>query len=186
MLCRNFSVRGAIVARAPATDPEFDRLAETLKSTNVPLTIVSRGDVLLFGPVSAEVLAPSLNGDSSNNDDSLVLRLQYGKRAILLTGDIEKNAEVEILRAVPNLAADVVKVPHHGSRTSSTESFVVSSRPTYAIISVGQTSMFGHPHREVVERWQSHGAQVLTTGGCGTISVTTDGNELNLTTHVKC
>jgi competence protein ComEC len=79
----------------------------------------------------------------------------------------------------------VIKVPHHGSKTSSTEDFVVATKPQFAVISVGRTSRFGHPHKEVVERWQSNGATVLTTGQSGTITITTDGHDLSLKTFIQ-
>jgi competence protein ComEC len=72
-------------------------------------------------------------------------------------------------------------VPHHGSKSSSTLPFVNATKARVAVISVGKNSMFGHPHREVVERWQASGAQVLTTGECGTITVTSDGTDLTVT-----
>jgi competence protein ComEC len=114
-----------------------------------------------------------------------VLRLQFGERSILLTGDIERLAEAAMLSAHSSLPVDVVKVAHHGSKTSSTDGFVSATCPKFAIISVGQNSMFGHPHREVVERWQNKGAEVLTTGKSGMITVTTDGNDLRLEAFVK-
>jgi competence protein ComEC len=183
---RNFSVRSAIVARTPANDAEFTRFTETLKLTNTPVTTVGVGDVLSFGPVSAEVLGPVTNTDSYGNDDSLVLRIKFGERAILLTGDVEKRAEASLVNSGRALKTDVIKVAHHGSRTSSTEAFVNATGPSVAIISVGLTSMFGHPHKEVVERWQANSAKVLTTGRCGTITVSTDGKDLSANTYVKC
>ncbi len=136
-----------------------------------------------FGSVEASVLWPppmaNTNAPSRNND-SLVVRLQFGERALLLTGDIETGAENALVNAPTDLHVDVVKVAHHGSKTSSTEKFVLSARPSVAIISVGQTSVFGHPHKEVVERWKASGAEVLTTGACGTITVRTDGRELKV------
>ena len=141
-----------------------------------------------FGSVEASVLWPppteSINAPSRNND-SVVIRLQFGERALLLTGDIETGAENALVRAPTDLHVDVVKVAHHGSKTSSTEKFVASARPSVAIISVGQTSVFGHPHKEVVERWKASGAEVLTTGACGTITVTTDGRELKIERFVN-
>ena len=107
-----------------------------------------------------------------------MLKLKYKERSILLTGDIEK--KTESLLTAPELQSDVVKVPHHGSRTSSTEAFVAATKPRFAIISVGQDSMFGHPHSEVVERWRNAGAEVLTTGQCGMITLNTDGTDLSI------
>jgi competence protein ComEC len=130
--------------------------------------------------------APEQNPNlPSRNNDSIVMRLQIGERALLLTGDIEMAGENGMLRAGPDLRADVVKVAHHGSKTSSTAGFIAAARPRFAIISVGQTSIFGHPNSEVLERWNQSGSQVLTTGSSGTITVTTDGRELEIETFVK-
>jgi len=76
-------------------------------------------------------------------------------------------------------------VPHHGSRTSSTQEFVDSVGARYAVISVGRHSRFGHPHREVVDRWRATGATVITTGERGMVSVSTDGSDLNIFTYEK-
>jgi len=177
---KNFSVRSALVARAPAKDPEFATFSQTLVKTNTPLETIQAGDVVHFGNVQVSVLWPLAGGDTSKNNDSVVLRLQFGERSILLTGDIEQAAEHALVDMQQQLSADVVKVAHHGSKSSSTEGFVIATKPQYAVISVGRDSVFGHPHREVVERWQSTGATVLTTGNCGTITVTTDGHDLSL------
>lgn len=174
---RNFAVNSALVGRTPANDPEFAKFSQSLTTTN--LQTVQRGDVIRFGEVELHVLWPPPGSDSSN-DASVVLKLQFRERSILLTGDIEKKAEGALLARANELRADVVKVPHHGSKTSSTEAFVSATEPRFAIVSVGQDSMFGHPHMEVVERWKQSGAEVLTTGQCGTITVTTDGANLSV------
>src|SRR5438046_5325021 len=109
-----------------------------------------------------------------------MLLLRSGERAFLLTGDIEKEGEAAVLKEGAELHSDVVKVAHHGSRTSSTEGLVAATRPSLAIISVGRTSIFGHPNKDVVERWRASGAEVMTTGQWGTITVTTDGRTLNV------
>ena len=187
-VARNFKVRAAFVARTPGDDPEYARFAGILGEKNIPLTIIGAGDVLHFGGVTAIVYWPLLNADPdapSRNNDSIVLRLRFGERSILMTGDVEKEGEAAILASKSDLRADVVKVPHHGSRTSSTDGFVGATRPAFAIISVGLTSMFGHPTREVVERWRANGAQVMTTGKRGTITVSTDGRDLLIGTFIQ-
>lgn len=178
---RNFSVSSALIGRRPVNNGEFAIFSQTLAANNTHMEAIQAGDVLHFGEVEVRVLWPPAVGDGheeSRNNDSVVLRLQLGERSILLTGDIEKTAESALVAFLPELQVDVVKVAHHGSKTSSTEPFVLATKPRVAIISVGQNSMFGHPHKEVVERWQANGAEVLTTGECGTITVTTDGRGL--------
>ena len=170
---KNFTVRGAFVGRTPPNDSEFAKFSK--------MEILQAGDVMRFGEVEVRVLWPPAEGDGSDNNNSVVLQIKLGERSILLTGDIEKATERSLI-ASTQLKADVVKVPHHGSKTSSTDDFVLATKPTYAIISVGRNSMFGHPHKEVVERWQSNGASVLTTGHSGTITISTNGNDLVLRT----
>jgi competence protein ComEC len=182
----NFNVRSALVGRTPSADPEFAHLAETLRARAVPLQILQAGDVLRFGEIQIDVLwPPGANADApSRNNDSVVLRVRFGQRTILFTGDIEKAAE-QFFSTPDRVHSDVVKVPHHGSRTSSTEAFVTAVQPNLAVISVGQKSLFGHPHREVVERWQAIGAEVLTTGRSGMITVTTNGTDLKVMKFVQ-
>jgi competence protein ComEC len=110
------------------------------------------------------------------------LRLVFGTTKFLLTGDIEKETVGEILKTPDLLQADVVKVAHHGSRTSSTQDFINAAKSDYAIISVGRESPFGHPHPEVLERWKNAGSRILTTGENGTISISTNGEDLKLET----
>ncbi|HEX6189092.1 MAG TPA: ComEC/Rec2 family competence protein [Pyrinomonadaceae bacterium] len=187
-IARNFKVRGAIVARAPANDSEFAKFAQTLTMAGVPLQMVGAGDVLQVGNVLIDILwpRPIQTADSpSRNNDSLVLRVRFGEKSLLLTADIEKEAEAVLVKTGVVLKTDVVKVPHHGSRTSSTEQFIAVAQPALAIISVGRHSIFGHPHREVVERWRASGAQVMTTGEKGTVSVVTDGRTIAVTTYVN-
>ncbi|MCA1602917.1 MAG: ComEC/Rec2 family competence protein [Acidobacteria bacterium] len=187
-VARNFDVRSALVARTPRKDPEFAKFYHTATARGLPITVVGAGDVLRFTGTTATVLWPHARAKAetqSRNNDSIVLRLQFGERSILLTGDIESLAEAAMLSGDSGFPVDVVKVAHHGSKTSSTDGFVSASRPKFAIISVGQNSMFGHPHREVVKRWQNKGAEVLSTSKSGMITVTTDGEDLRLETFVK-
>jgi competence protein ComEC len=187
-VARNFKTRGAIVARTPADDPEYARFAATMKQAEVPVEMIGGGDVLHFGSVTAQVLWPPPSRDESapsRNNDSIMLLVRYGDKSLLLTGDIERQGETAVLREGIDLHSDIVKVAHHGSKTSSIEAFVSATHPTLAVISVGRTSIFGHPDKGVVERWRACGAEVMTTGQRGTISVVTDGQVLNVSTFVR-
>jgi competence protein ComEC len=187
-VARNFKVRGAIVARSPVDDSEYSRYAATMKEAGVPIEKVGAGDVLRFGQVTAEVLWPPASTEANapyRNNDGLVLRVRYGEKSFLFMADVEKETETALLKSGVELRTDVIKVAHHGSRTSSIQPFVFAAHPQIAIVSVGRTSIFGHPHKEVVERWRAIGAQVMTTGEKGTISVTTDGKNLTVSTFVN-
>ena len=187
-VARNFKVRGAMVARIPSDDEEYARFAATMRQAGVAVEMIGGGDVLRFGNVAAQVLWPPPSRDESapsRNNDSIMLLVHYGDKSLLLTGDIERQGEAAVLGEGINLHCDVVKVAHHGSKTSSTAAFVSATRPSLAIISVGRTSMFGHPNQDVVERWRASGAEVMTTGQRGTISVVTDGHVLNVSTFVR-
>jgi competence protein ComEC len=188
-VARDFRVEAAFVARAPSDDAEFVRFARTTSDAGVPVYLIGRGDRLRFGAVNVEVLwPPPAHGDGdapSGNNDSLVLRVRFGRSTFLLTGDAEANAEQTLVAAGDELRSDALKVAHHGSRTSSTDAFVAATRPALAIVSVGQDSPYGHPHREVLERWRAAGAQVLTTGERGMVTVSTDGDDLRVETFVR-
>ena len=111
----------------------------------------------------------------SVNDNSLVVRLRVGERRVLFAGDIEAEAEELLLaRYGRDLRSDVVKVPHHGSRTSSTERFVSVTRPAIAIISCGRANRFEFPAPEVEERWQRHSRQLLRTDRVGSVTIEID------------
>jgi competence protein ComEC len=190
----NFRVGAALVARTPAADAEFSRLAETAAREGVPIHLVGRGDRLRFGAVAVDVLWPPPVDETSDapsrNDDSIVLRVRFGGKTFLLAGDVEARAESALVAAErsdprADLSCDVLKVAHHGSRTSSTAAFVGATSPAFAVISAGLDSPFGHPHREVRDRWRAAGARILTTGEHGTITLSTDGRDLRLETFVN-
>lgn len=186
-VARSFAVKAALVARNPRREVEYSRFAQTLSSRNIPIRLVGAGDEIHIGAVSISVLGPPASPNAelaSGNNDSLVLQLKYGSRGVLLTGDIEGRAERALLKGQSEIVSDVVKVAHHGSKTSSSPDFIAATKANFAIVSVGQTSMFGHPHNDVVERWKGSGTKVLTTGHSGTITLRTDGRTLTIDTFV--
>ncbi len=187
-VAKNFGVRAVLIARTPAKDPEFAKLANSLSSQGIPLRVIGRGDEINVDEVVIEALhpLPSVTPNlASTNNDSVVLKLKYGQRTFLMTADIEARTEKSLLRHPADLAADVVKVAHHGSKTSSIAEFVSATNARFAVISVGKKSMFGHPHTDVVERWKATGATVLTTGKRGTITFLSDGASLEVSSFIS-
>jgi competence protein ComEC len=116
--------------------------------------------------------------DPDENNRSLVLKLTYGAVSFLLTGDIEQDAEAFLLHTGRDVRATVLKAPHHGSRSSSSEAFLRAVNPRVAVFSVPHDSRFGHPHRVVVDRYKALGARILRTDAHGAITVRTDGQSI--------
>lgn len=136
-----------------------------------------------IGGARVEVLAPcpSADGDLGPNDNSFVLRLAFGSRAFLLVGDAEHEAEQRLLaQRADALHADVLKVGHHGSRTSTGPAFVAAVRPSLALVSTGAQNRFGHPHRETLATLTAAGVPLYRTDLDGAVTVTTDGRRLRV------
>ncbi len=167
----------------PAESADFRDLLSRAraKGTRVRLAAELCGQVQDRIGLTFEVLAPCERPSAldSLNDASLVLRVVHGKRSILFAGDIERKAEEHLLTAGVDLHADIVKVPHHGSRTSSSHPFVAAVDPALAIISVGGANRFGHPHPDVVERWKTT-ACVLVTAQNGGVTLYSDAEHWSL------
>jgi competence protein ComEC len=137
----------------------------------------------VLGGARVEVLAPcpTFSSDWGPNDNSLVVRISYGERSILFVGDAEHQAEGTLLAtARDRLRADVLKVGHHGSRTSSTPAFIAAVAPREAVVSVGCRNRFGHPHPTTLGTLSSAGVRIWRTDLDGQVVVTTDGRSLEV------
>ncbi len=180
---KNFRVGAVLYGRDEPDSGEFAALADEAARRHVPMKKVKAGDMFLIGGASVNVLNPSgSRKERTRNDASVVVKVAFGQRSFLLAGDIERDAESAILESGESLRADVIKVAHHGSRTSSSPNFVEAVDAEYAVIPVGKRSRFGHPHAEVVQRWEKSGASVYETGKWGTVTLSTDGAVLELQT----
>ncbi len=113
--------------------------------------------------------------DTDKNDDSLVLKLSYGEVDFLFTGDIESKAETRLIASRQDLRSEIIKVPHHGSQTSSTMQFLEAVQPRYAIFSLGKGNRFQFPHAKVVARYRERNCVQLRTDQLGAITLKTDG-----------
>ena len=187
-ILRSFSVGEVWSGEAPSSSVTFLWIQEYLRHRRIPLRIVSAGSPpVMWGEATIQILHPRfpMGRDrpgggvraSQTNDASLVLKVGIGGQAALLTGDIEREGESALLEDPKAIRANVLKVPHHGSRTSSAAAFIDAVRPDVAIVSVGYRNQFHHPHPEVVERYQGQGVRFLRTDLNGAISVdmTADG-----------
>jgi len=152
----------------------------------VKIAAMQSGKAFDYGGTRIEVLSPPSDyvpAESPKNNDSLALRITYGRRSFLLTGDMEKPMEARALADGEPLRADVLKVGHHGSNTSSTGPFLDAVSPIYAVISDGFENSFHHPHPLVLERLTAHRAGILRTDMQGLITIRTDGQRISVETY---
>lgn len=165
------------------SENSIDDLIEVeLEKRKIPNLLAKRGMILdIGGGVTLTVLFPSTDVTLwETNDASIVARLEYGEDTFLFTGDAGLKTE-NILSSLGKeiLDVDVLKVGHHGSRTSTSLSFLDSVTPEYAVISAGRDNSYGHPHKEVLSNLEKAGAEVLSTIHLGTITFFSSGNGLS-------
>lgn len=158
----------------PHTTETYERVLQAVKRNGVRYYQATERRIKL-GPILLTVLPPGHFGDLNN--DSTVVRLDFGRFSCLFTGDIEREREQELIRiARDKLDVDVLKVPHHGSSTGTTVTFLKATTPEVAVIPCGRGNKYGHPHQEALQALQSLGIAVYRTDLNGTILVKTDGN----------
>jgi competence protein ComEC len=159
-----------------------------LAAAKYKVRIVARSspEHLSFGETGIDVLAPLpdyVPAAIPKNNDSLVLSVRFGLHRFLLSGDVEKQVEWRMLDENELGTTDVLKVAHHGSRTSTTEELLEGIHPSFAVISAGFENSYGHPHPDVVERLAEHHAAVYRTDRDGLVSIHSDGRRLTVDTY---
>jgi competence protein ComEC len=146
---------------------------------------VYRGDHAVFDEVEVVARHPDpadWERQKVRNDDSLVLELRWREVSIVFTGDIGKQVEPSVVTATPPAGVRIVKVPHHGSLTSSSDAFAAAMKPRIAVVSVGRSNHFGHPAPEVLARYEETTAEVFRTDRDGAVTIDTDGYALTMAT----
>jgi competence protein ComEC len=165
--------------------PAFRDLIEEAKSHGVKIIFRHAGEHLEFGGAQVAVIWPPEPGGVplTTNNDSLVLSLQDGSTHFLLPGDVEARAEKELVSSGENVSADFLKVPHHGSKSSSTEAFLEEVAPRFAVISVGEGNPFGHPNDSVVARYEEKHTKLFRTDQDGAVTAESDGSNLTVKSY---
>ncbi len=176
---RNFRPREFWVGKNPGI-PEYNALLAEAAMQGTQLKRFLAGDTFRFGSADVHVLSPAPDyqpGERATNNDSLVLHLGYGKSSALLEGDAEAPSEARML-SEPGLAADLLKVGHHGSKTSTIPSFLHAVSPRYAVISVGSHNSYHHPRWETLEKLQVGHALTYRTDLLGLSTFYLDGSSV--------
>lgn len=177
---KRYRVGAVIESGVNHSIPEYDEWHTLLTEKSVPVIIAKGGQrIQLSHAASIDILAPFQNfvGESPKNvhDAMVVSKLAYGSTTAFLMGDAEKLIEYQLIFSGINLTSDVLKVGHHGSKTSSSEDFLKAVAPKFAVISVGRKNRYGHPYQEVLDRLVTMGTKILRTDLDGNIRIESDG-----------
>lgn len=155
----------------------FDDFVRYADQQNLEIQIPSPGKTASYGDLTLTVLGP-VESYAETNNTSLVIKATFGSRSILFTGDMETDAENDLLEAGVNVKADVLKVGHHGSDTSTGYRFLYEVNPQCGVISVGEGNSYGHPHEEPLSRLHDAGVTLYRTDLLGAVVLRSDGETL--------
>jgi len=178
-----YEVGRVVLTRAVHTAPEYQEFLKLIKEKNIPTTEGIRGTEFDFSSGNKiKILYPESTLDSQNlNNTSAVLLLQSHETQFLFMGDLEKDGSDRLLTLTPKLHADIIKVPHHGSKNALYEPLYQAVSPKYAIISVGAQNKYGHPSSEIIDFFERSGIQYLRTDKDGDIKFSSDGTKVERT-----
>jgi beta-lactamase superfamily II metal-dependent hydrolase len=178
-----FDIGQIVMPNKTHTTRTFEDVITAVQNKGLKITAAKPGVNLNLGSgVAASVIAPLEKSYEDLNNYSAVIHLSFGNTSFLFTGDAEEVAEADILQAGTAVQSTVLKVGHHGSRTSSSSDFLQAVHPDYAVILCGQDNDYGHPHQETLDKLSSMGVQVYRTDVHGTIIATSDGKTVQFKT----
>jgi competence protein ComEC len=175
---RKFDVQKVLLPEKEHTTKVYERLLDAIADKNLKITLPKPGDNYTLGDASFQIIAPNRDYGDDLNNWSIGLRLVYGKNSFVLCGDAEKEAEKDMVANGFPLKADVLKLSHHGSTTSSSEGFMDQVDPEYGVISCGKNNDYGHPHKEILDMLKKRNIKVLRTDQLGTIVAVSDGSKV--------
>ena len=175
----NFNIDTFYMPDAITTTATFESVLDSLEAKNIAFQTPSIDSIFKLGNATIDVLYVGTDNSDLNNT-SIVLKLTYGNTSILFMGDAEK--EVETIIEKKDISADVLKVGHHGSNTSSSKTFLEKVNPSYAIISVGTGNSYGHPSNTTIQNLENQNIQIYRTDENGTIIMTSDGTDITFQT----
>lgn len=176
-----FDVGTIYMPKAVSTSKTYENLLETIKEKGKSIHTGREGvEVLNEDDLTIEMLAPVSEDYSNLNDYSIVLKITYGDVSFLYTGDAEETNLSEITK---DLSADVLKVGHHGSDTSTTDEFLAKVNPSYAVISVGEGNSYGHPAESTINLLKEYTNSIYRTDLNGTVIIRSDGVNIEVETE---
>lgn len=176
--CKNVVMTDFSDENMPTTKV-FEKVLDAIDNNNCTLITVEAGDKISVGELTLDILSPKEETDDYN-DMSIVYTATYLNTAVLITGDATVNVEEQLLSENADINADILKVSHHGSSTSSSDEFISEVSPLIAVISCGKDNQYGHPHNEVVKRFSDRNISLYRTDISGSVVCYGDGIDINV------
>ena len=176
----DYNVLAFYAPKVQSTTKTFEQMVESLKSKNLKINVIKKGtDSINLGEnTKVTVFSPTKDSYENLNNYSPVIKIEYGKTSFLFTGDAEKDVEKEILATNEDISADILKIGHHGSSTSTTKDFLLKVNPSIAVISVGQDNTFNHPNDGTINRLNDNKVTIYRTDKNGTVILSSDGSKI--------
>ncbi|MBZ9693313.1 ComEC/Rec2 family competence protein [Clostridium sp. M14] len=181
----NFEIGEFYAPKVNHTTKTFENMVKALQNKGLKITAPTVGDTLTIGNATLQFLAPNSATYQDLNNYSIVCKLKYGNTSYLFTGDAESLSEGEILAKQLDISADVLKLGHHGSHSSTSQSFLDKVNPKYAIVSCGKENDYGHPHQETIGKLNVKNIEILRTDVSGTIVSTSNGNDISFNVNTS-
>lgn len=193
-IMQEIKVNNIIIGKQYKSSENYEEFIKIVKEKKINVKIVEGGEkVSIEDNLYFDIIWPfsdNMISDNSINNNSLVCKLNYKNYSMLFTGDIEAIAEKTILKKYSKnlniLKSDILKVAHHGSKTSSITEFIEKIKPKYAIIGVGEDNKFGHPSDNTIQNLEKANIRIYRTDKMGEIEIKTNGKEIKINEFLKC
>lgn len=176
----DYDVLNFYAPKIQSTTKTFEKMIDSLKSKNLKINVLKKGinSIDLGENIKVTVFSPSKDSYEDLNNYSPVIKIQYVKTSFLFTGDAQKDVEKEILTSNEDISADVLKVGHHGSSTSTTKEFLNKVHPSIGVISVGSDNSYNHPNSDTIKRLKDGKVTIYRTDKDGTVVLCSDGSNI--------
>jgi Predicted hydrolase (metallo-beta-lactamase superfamily) len=176
----NYNVLNFYAPKVESTTKTFEQMIDSLKAKNLKINVIKKGtnSINLGENTKVTVFSPTKDYYEDLNNYSPIIKIQYGETSFLFTGDAQKDIEKEMIASNENISADVLKVGHHGSSTSTTKEFLNKVRPYIGVISVGTDNSYNHPNTDTLKRLKDNNIKVYRTDKDSLIILTSDGSTI--------
>lgn len=180
-IINTYEVRSFYAPKVYSYTKSFEQMVEALKTKNLKIIPIQRGcnTINLGNQTLTEVFSPINDEYDNENNYSAVIKISFGNTSFLFTGDAEKEIEDKLSSLHDDISSDVLKIAHHGSSSSTTESFLTSVNPKYAVISAGRNNIYGHPDKETLSKLKKYNINILRTDIQNNITFISDGSKIS-------